>query len=241
MALYIVKPWYKKGEPFDPDSVFDPVTHTATEAGFLELLAHHVYDSKYIGYFVTLGNSVAYNNGLWIIADVNHDSTNTGQTDCYDLISLNCFDPGNNVYSSSSYLWRNSTVRTWLNNTFYTGFGADFKPHLLSIKYNSENTWYVDDKVILPSALELGGSNNVAINSDVSVKYPIFTPSEFYADNASRVKTEQGSITSHGYWSRTYFKVSGSKSVASVNESGALGNYLLYNEKNNIAPIIRVQ
>lgn len=241
MALYIVKPWYKKGEPFDPDSVFDPVTHTATEAGFLELLAHHVYDSKYIGYFVTLGNSAAYNSGLWVIADVNHDSTNTGQTNCYDLISLDCFDPGNNAYSSSSYLWRSSTVRTWLNNTFYPGFSADFKSRLLSIKYNSENTWYDDDKVILPSALELGGPSSAAINNDVSVRYPIFAQSEFYSNNASRVKAEHSIGTNSGYWSRTYFNSGGSTSVISINASGAMGNYLHYYDKNNVAPIIRVQ
>lgn len=238
MALFMVKTWMGNK---NPDDYFDPVTHIATEENFIKFLECGVYDSKYIGYKVQLGNSVGYNNGLWVIADVNHDSANTGQTNCYDLISLDCFDPGNNVYSSSSYLWRSSTVRTWLNNTFYTGFGADFKPHLLSIKYNSENTWYVDDKVILPSALELGGPNNAVITSDVSVKYPIFTQNDFYSDNASRVKTKQGTATNSGYWSRTHFNTSGSTSVASVNASGALGNYLHYYEKNNVAPIIRVQ
>lgn len=239
MALYIVKPWYKQAEPFDPDACFDPVTHIATEANFILLLAHGVYDSKYIGYKVQLANSAGYNNGLWVIADVNHDSANTGQTNCYDLISLDCFDPGDNVYSSSSNLWRSSLVRAWLNDTFYPGFSANFKPHLLSIKYNSENTWYDDDKAILPSALELGGPNSAVINNDVSIRYPIFTESEFYANNASRVKVEHSSSTSGGYWSRTFFNTSGSTSIASVNASGAIGNYLHYYDKNNVAPIIR--
>ena len=48
--------------PFDPSSYFD-ANDTATEEGFLTILNHGYYDSSLIGKFVTLSNSVAYNNG----------------------------------------------------------------------------------------------------------------------------------------------------------------------------------
>ena len=63
MAMFMVKPWYKKDD-FDPDACFD-ANNTATEENFIKLLEHGVYDRKYIGYFVTLSNTVDYNGGKW--------------------------------------------------------------------------------------------------------------------------------------------------------------------------------
>ena len=153
MAMFMVKPWYKKDD-FDPDACFD-ANNTATEENFIKLLEHGVYDRKYIGYFVTLSNTVDYNGGKWVIADVNHDSANTGQTNCYDLISEGCFHNGE--FGSSNDSWRSSTARIWLNDTFYPAFSTEFKNHILNLKYNSQGTWYTDDKIILPSKVEVNG------------------------------------------------------------------------------------
>jgi len=129
-----------KIEPFNPNNAFDPVTHIATEANFIKFLDCGIYDTKYIGYKVQLSNSVEYNNGLWVIADVNHDSENTGQSNCYDLISEGCFHSAAFSSISPRNSWRNSTTRTWLNNTFYPGFSTKFKNHILNPKYNSQGT-----------------------------------------------------------------------------------------------------
>lgn len=189
MALFIVGSY--KASPYDPDSAFDPDTHVATEASFIQLLEHGVYDSKYIGYKVQLGNSVDYNNGLWVIADVNHDSTNTGQTDCYDLISEDVFHSG---AFGNSQNWRSSTIRSWLNATFIGGFDSIYE-HLINPKYNSQGTWYTNDTIIIPSATEanISGHSNLDIEG---VSYPIFT------DNTSRIKKEFGG-TDNWWWLRT--------------------------------------
>ena len=174
MIGVIKKPNWKK-QPFDP------TTHIATESNFIELLENGVYDSNYIGYKVQLSNTVDYNNGLWVIADVNHDSSNVGQINYYDLISQDCFY--NTTFGNDMY-WRNSTPRTWLNNTFYPGFSSDFKSRMLDIKYNSNGTWYNDDKIIIPSCTELNYTDESTLTEGVA--YPIFT------DGNSRIKNAYG-------------------------------------------------
>lgn len=203
--------------PFNPDDCFDPTTHIATEENFMKLLDNGIYDSKYIGYKVQLSNSVDYNNGIWVIADVNHDSTNTGQSNCYDLISQNCFHSG--IFGSNQN-WRSSTPRTWLNNTFYPGFSTEFKNHVLNPKYNSQGTWYADDKIILPSWTEFNGNvpTDYSSSTDVEgVKYPIFT------DNASRSSNNQ-------YWIRTRLK-GNSNGVWFFYSGGAPGNDFYSNSR----------
>lgn len=229
MALFIVGSY--KASPYDPDSAFDPVTHVATESAFIHLLQHGVYDSKYIGYKVQLGNSVDYNNGLWVIADVNHDSANTGQTDCYDLISEDCFH--NEIFGSNQN-WRSSTPRTWLNNTFYPGFGTEFKNHILNPKYNSHGTWYTDDKIIIPSKVEINGG--ITSTDNEGVAYPIFTGTAGTGVNASRVKNYNG--TAQFWWTRSR-STSYSSYVWVVNTDGSMFDsdcgYSRY-----LAPLMRV-
>lgn len=188
MALYIVKPWYEKK---NPDDYFDPVTHIATEENFIKFLECAVYDSKYIGYKVQLGNSTDYNNGLWVIADVNHDSANTGQTDCYDLISEDCFTAAG--FSNRTNVWRNSDVRTWLNGTFYNGMSSPVRGHSILMKYNSAGSWYSDDNILLLSGTELNANTGVI----EGVAYPIFT------DAASRVVKIYNTAQIGYYWTRT--------------------------------------
>ena len=157
--------------PPDPDDFFDATTHTATEADFIRFLeAGGKYDdNSLIGYKVILSNTVNYNNGVWVIVDVNHDSENTGQSNCYDLVSQDCF------YSTtfgSSQNWRSSTLRTWLNNTLYPGFSNDFKSHILNLKYNSQGTWYNDDKIILPSYKEVNGGTSTEQDNEGGMFVP---------------------------------------------------------------------
>lgn len=225
MAMYIVGTF--KGVPFNPDACFDPVTHVATEAAFIQLLQHGVYDSKYIGYKVQLGNSVEYNNGLWVIADVNHDSANTGQTNCYDLISEGCFHSGS---FGSNRNWRDSTTRTWLNNTFYPGFNIEFKNHILNPKYNSQGTWYTDDKIILPSKIEINGGT-VDVDNE-GVVYPVFT------DNNSRKKYQTGTTGYVRWWTRSR-DTSNSSGVWFVSTGGSMYGSD-YSSSFYLAPLMRV-
>lgn len=213
--------------PFDPDSMFDS-SNTATEENFIQLLEHGVYDSKYIGYYVKLTNSVEYNNKIQVIADVNHDSTNTGQTNCYDLISENCFY---SVAFGSNQNWRSSIPRTWLNDTFYPGFSTEFKNHLLNPKYNSQNAWYTDDKIILPSKIEVNGG--LPSTNDEGVAYPIFT------DNASRKKYQTGSTATSGWRTRSSY-IDTANNVWCVTTGGKMGGGN-YSSSRCLAPILRVQ
>ena len=226
MALFIVGSY--KASPYDPDSAFDPVTHVATEASFIQLLQHGVYDSKYIGYKVQLGNSVDYNNGLWVIADVNHDAN---QPNTYDLISQDCF---NTTWFGSSQYWRDSGVRTWLNDTFYNGFSENFKSHMNNITYVSNGSTYNDDKVILPSFTEVNGTTGTSSTDYVveGTAYPIFTK------KSSRQKYQTGTTTYKRWWTRS--RRTGYSTVWYVKTDGSM-NYTPYQgDSEFLAPLMRV-
>ena len=218
------------GGGFDPDACFDPTTHIATEENFIQLIEHEVYDSKYIGYKVQLSNTTNYNNGLWVIADVDHDSANTGQTNCYDLISEGCFY--STVFGNSQYWRRSSTSRTYLNGTFYGGFSSAFKAHMICPKYNSQGSWYTDDYVILPSYKEVtNGSSQYQDNEGIA--YPIFT------DDASRIKYQSGTSTASSWWTRSR-GTNSSNYVWYAYTDGSI-NRGYYSSSCYLAPILRVQ
>lgn len=230
MAMFIVKPWYRKK---NPDDYFDPVTHIATEENFIKFLERGVYDSKYIGYKVQLSNSVDYNNGLWVIADVNHDSINTGQSNCYDLISENIFNK--RTFSSSSNIWRDSGIRTWLNNTFYPGFSTSFKARMVNMVYASNGNTYNDDKMILPSFTEVNGNFPIDYSSDVAVEgtvYPILT------NNDNRKKYATGTTTYNTWWTRSR-RISNSTRLWFVATAGDIGSYN-YDYSYYLGPLMRV-
>lgn len=195
--------WYSGSGNSSIDEYFD--YNFATESMFIKFLEAGIYTSDVIGYKVTLGNSVAYHTGTWIIADINHDSDNTGQTNCYDLISINAV--ANSNFGSTQY-WRDSNPRSWLNNTFYSGFYDKFKSHIMNIKYNSNDSWYDDDKVLMPSYTEINGDANNSYTSQghivEGVTYNIFnrvdncwTRSRVLANNSSLWCT--GSSNRMGY------------------------------------------
>ena len=223
-------------KPINPDDYFDPSTHTATEANFIAFLeAGGKYDDKsLVGYMVQLGNSVDYNNGLWVIADVNHDSANTGQTGCYDLISQDCISPGV-AYGSSNNQWRSSNVRTWLNGTFYNGFSNNLKNRLMNPKYNSDNTWYTDDIVIIPSFIEVNGNVPTDYSSYIvseGVKYPIFE-----SGSSSRIKNQFGG-SAYYWWTRSRY-TSNSGNVWVVSTGGSV-TYYRYSISYYLAPLLRI-
>ena len=225
------------GGSADPDDYFDPVTHTATEANFIAFLeAGGKYDDKsLVGYKVVLSNTYTYNGGTWIIADVNHDSTNTGQENCYDLISQDCINPGVS-YGSTDYQWRGSNVRTWLNSTFYRGFSSNLKNRLMNPKYNSDNTWYTDDIVIIPSFIEANGNVPTDYSSYIvseGVKYPIFE-----SGSSDRIKYQSGTSTTVRWWTRSRL-TNNSNYVCDVKVNGDMGSGA-YSNNRYLAPILRV-
>ena len=181
-----------------------------------------------------LGNSVDYNNGLWVIADVDHDSENTGQTNCYDLISVDCFYNIN--YSVLSQTWSSSNVYKWLKNTFYPGFSADIKSHMMYIKYNSQGSWYENSRVISPSYTELNGDvNNIyatGYNDVEGVKYPIF-------NNGKSTRIKQSSGSNQIWWTRSRY-TSNSNGVWCVVEDGSTYSYNFTGSYYTVA-LMRVQ
>ena len=226
---------YSNSGAANPDDYFDPNTHIATEANFIAFLeAGGKYDdTSLIGYKVTLSNSATYNGGTYVIADVNHDSTNTGQTNCYDLIALDCVNPG--ISFGSNYNWRDSNVRTWLNGTFYNGLSSDIKSHIINIKYNSQGTWYNDDKVILPSFTEVNGSTGTSYPQYADIEgiaYPIFT------NNNSRSKYQFGTTSTYYWWTRSRYAV-GSGTVWRVVADGSLNNNGC-TSKRYVVPTLRI-
>lgn len=230
MALFMVKTWMGNK---NPDDYFDPVTHIATESNFIEFLRCGVYDSKYIGYKVQLANSSTYNNGLWVIADVNHDSTNTGQTNCYDLISEDLVYGGSGF--GGSYVYRNSTIRTTINGTLYNGFSNNFKERMLNIKYKSAGSWYSDDKMLILSGTELNG---VASQMPIEgLKYPIFTGESGVGLNSSRVKYYNGSALT--WFTRS--KNTSNNGLWIVGGDGSMAGSASYSDNRGDAVVMRVQ
>ena len=213
---------------FNPDNYFDPSTHIATEANFIKLLEDGWYEESLIGYKVQLSNTANYNNGIWVIADVNHDSENTGQSNCYDLISQDCF------YSTmfgSNQNWRSSTPRTYLNGTFYSGFSSAFKAHMICPKYKSQSTWYTNDYVILPSYKEINGGTS-SYQDNEGVAYPIFT------GNSSRIKYQSGTSTARVWWTRSRH-IATSNNIWYVNTDGSMTNGN-YGSTRYLVPLLRV-
>ena len=218
--------------PVNPDNYFDPTTHIATEANFIAFLNTGTYTEDVIGYKVTLSNSSAYNGGTWIIADVNHDSGNTGQTGCYDLISQDCINPGSS-FGNTQY-WRSSNVRTWSNGTFYSGFSSNLKNRLMNPKYNSDGSWYTDDIVIIPSFIEVNGTTGTSETNYVTegVAYPIFT------DDNSRIKNQFNS-SAYYWWTRSRC-TSDSGRVWFVYTTGILGYGGYYSDSWGVALVLRI-
>ena len=191
------------GGSFDPDNYFDPSTHIATEANFIKLLEDGYYEKQLIGYKVNLPNSLVYNNWPYIIIDVNHDSQNTGQTNCYDLMSEYCFKY---QIFGQSIDYRTSSVRDYLNNTYFPALDSSFKDHVLNIVYDYENSKYSDDKIVLPSYTEVNGKTTP--NTE---QFSIVEGTEYscFPDISSRIKIQSGTSIARRWWTRSKYRQSG--------------------------------
>lgn len=190
-------------EPVDPTEIinqyFDPTTRTATEANFIAFLERGLYTPLVKGYKVQLSNSVGYNNGTWIIVDVNHDPN---QPNTYDLMNADIFNKMDFTAAISNNIWRDSTIRTWLNNTFYTGFSSTFKNHINTIRYESNGSVYEDDRIIIPSATEL----NITVDSSGTEGVDFVREGYVYSafnNRASRIKKVFNTNNADSYWTRS--------------------------------------
>lgn len=217
------------------EEYFDPITHTATEAKFLEFLRKEAtYTDKIAGYKVILSNSNTYDGGVWIIADANHDSANTDQFNCYDLISLNCINPDSIFGADSNY--RSSNDRAWINDVLYPGFSDNIKARMMNPRYNLQGTWYDDDKLVEPSGTELGGVDADKMQIE-GLKYPIFPDGNL--SDTSRAKLKFDNTTTEYWWTRSKY---GNSTVSAwcVNTIGGLGYVNCTNGAAWVAPIMRI-
>lgn len=178
--------------------------------------------------------------GIWTIADANHDSENTGQNNCYDLIS----DTSSFTSTFGGVNYPNSTVRSYINSTIYNQFGS-IKSYIIPAKYyyyyksgySVTPGWY-SDYVFLPSFTELncknGGSydnkNLFADGTEEGKPYPIFS------GDSSRIKG------SKIYWLRTMYNTSWGSygNVIGCIASDGKSDWYTPNYTYNIYPIIRV-
>ena len=221
--------------PPNLDDYFDPTTHIASEEDFIAFLEQEYYTEDIIGYKVQLSNSTTtsgyydYNGGTQIIIDVNHDSENTGQTNCYDLISEYCFHSCTDSYQDLS------TPRGQLNNTFYDGFNTAFKNHMIQLKYKSDNTQYTTDYITIPSVKELTGLLPTYA-ADEGVEYSFLTNQTnrskyyYYRNNPYTTTTSQFTRTTYTYKANQ---------IQYVGQNGSLAQASMSNGK-YLAPIIRV-
>ena len=140
------------------------------------------------------------------------------------------------AYFGGTSTWRNSTVRTWLNSTFYPGFSSDFKSRMLQIKYNSQKEWYNDDYIILLSFNEVNNGGTASAYSDnEGLPYPIFT------NDTSRKKYAFGGDGSYNRWWTRSRTNSGKYNAYYVSNSGSLSYGDAASLQNYLAPLIRVQ
>ena len=149
--------------------------------------------STFRGKKITISNSVTSKYSTWIIADFNHDNTsNTCDVVQANTVYTTQFDTSTVYYSDSS-------VRTWLNDTYYNRFSTNIRNKLQPMSVFSDN-YTLYDKVKLLSFTEVNGSagSTITIPGDYPVEgsqYPIFT------DNNSRKRTGSNTF----WWLRSRF------------------------------------
>ena len=135
------------------------------------------------------------------IADFNHDTLSDNTTAPITFIMEDCFKTAYAMNSSNTNSggWKSAALRTTLNGTIYNTFPSDLKAVMKTTRkkrYNGGgsvatlNT--VDDKLWLPSEIELFGTYSYTGGSAEGTLYPIYT------DNDSRIKKVNGSA--NRYW-----------------------------------------
>lgn len=233
-------------EDIDFRRFFDPETHIATEEQFIKFLNSKIRTKDVIGYKVKVSFRDHWSHGtsfdkphiinyIFTIADLDHDCENIGYKGYYDLICTTVIDE-QKFGDSDDYT--SSDIREWLNVNFYTSISDNLKAHMLRIKYKYNDTWYDNDRLVIPSATELGlGIENDFIPEEGAI-YPIFT-----ADSKSRIRHIFNDSERGVYWTRTYAKYESATYAGAalivVTVNGMMGSSD-YDRYNYILPIIRV-
>lgn len=215
----------------DPNDFFDS-NHMTTENLLLNFLK---YGGKItpacIGYKVKITSSVGYyNNVTYIIADVNHDAANTGQTNTFDIIAMQLLT-NNNDTSYNTQVYRDSRTRTWLNNTYYNSLNNNLKEYIVKIKYNSYGVYYDDDYITIPSTIEIGENRG----NDSGVAYPNYGGRCKALYNSSYPDRLYPEDSAYNWFTRTY---SSMDYYFYVNTGGSVSNSW-YGNSFYYSPIIR--
>lgn len=235
-----IKPKFSGNIVKPSDSKNLPEPGNLTEEEFISILDAGVYDTKYIGSKVTINNSYSEyaSNNIYTIADANHDSANTGQNNCYDLIA-DCVirrELANTNFDSSS----SDSLYKYLNNTFYYGFNTNFINHIMQMRFpisaNYSSQW-VTLYITIPSTAEVNLVSKYYW-TPLGIPYPIFT------DNDSRKRKYPDNEEYYSsYWARDYAGtgIYGSNKYYYIDNTGvtytASGSY----DKMYFVPLFRVQ
>lgn len=194
---------------------------------FLQILE---YNSRPpVGTVIILNNQLTENKA-WLVVGKEHD----GVSNTVDLMPVNSINTEQFDDSSSNY--SNSNIRTWLNNTFVSGFDTEVQNILKTMEVSTNISGTItklSDKVKLPSAFELGiiSSSSVGLPSKEGNTYSIFEKSY------NRIKQSSTGLIN---WITRSRNTSNTSQVIGINTSGAeLG--VSYSENTvGIIPIIRL-
>ena len=149
----------------------------------------------------------------WIVAAKNHSGY---PEDSVTLISKELIGKYDFEDSNLNH-WGNSSIRSWLNNTFYNNLSSGFKGVVLDTivsnkVWDSGAAYNTTDKLFIPSQTELGG--------DTTDTHAIGTNWGYFNTEASRI-TQLDSVNLH-YWTRSPCSYS-SERVNYVEEGGKFG------------------
>lgn len=173
--------------------------------------------NAFLNKYVKIPNSQTSSYQYWQIADFNHDGT----SGTVDLIQVN------NVVSiqfdSSSQIYSNSSVRTWLNGTYLSGFSTNVQNALKTMAVVTDGSLTTNDKVKLLSATEANKSASFVPNGE-GTKYPV------------SIGWKSGADINY-YWLRSR-NLDYSGDTCLIRTSGAVFSYY-HNYKYGVVPVIR--
>lgn len=121
--------------------------------------------NAFLNKYVKLPNSKTSSYQYWQIADFNHDGT----SGTVDLIQVN--NAAGQAFGSSNK-YGTSSIRTWLNGTYLSGFSTAVQTALKTMSVVTNGSSTTDDKVKLLSGTEAGKSN-ANMPTGEGTKYPV--------------------------------------------------------------------
>ena len=203
----------------------DPIAQELSKPDPVEILTSGKITKDYIGFPVTLTNTVAQCQE-WVIADINHDDT-SGTVDLFPkyLLTVAGSVLGNKNYALSS-------LRAYINSTLYNGFNSEIKDAMINQEFAVNGIVY-SDKIKCPSLDEIGCSiADTGCIADGTI-YPIFGD-EYLVTNSLAAYRLNYFGDNRSYWTRSY----SINSAHGVNKNGRAYPYG-YNEEKYIVGIIR--